>query len=53
MKWNTADDLRYEIRFENYVKDKNNFLLSKTLLFFLEQKYILLSDTYFLIFLRI
>ena len=34
---NTVNDLHYEIKFENCVKDKNN-LLSKTLLFFLEQK---------------
>ena len=35
-KWHvtTVNDLCYEIMFENRVKDKNNFLLSKTLLFF-------------------
>ena len=36
---NAVDDLRYEIKFENCVKDKNSFLLSEILLFFLEQKY--------------
>ena len=49
---NTVNDLRYEIKFENCVKNKNNFL-SETLLFFLELKYILFSETYFLRFLRI
>ena len=31
---NTVNDLRYEIKFENRVKDKNNFLLSEKLLSF-------------------
>ena len=44
---NTVNDLRYEVKFENCVKDKNKlFFLSETLLFFLEQKYILFSETY-------
>ena len=47
---NTENDLRYEIKFENCVKDKKKFLLSYTLIFFLEQKYILYI---FLRFLRI
>ena len=34
---NTVNDLCYEIKFENRVKDKNNFLLSETLLFFFKQ----------------
>ena len=38
---NTVNDLRYEI------KTKITFLLSETLLFLLEQKYILFSGTYF------
>ena len=38
---NTVNDLRYE------VKTKITFLLSETLLFLLEQKYILFSGTYF------
>ena len=38
---NKVNDLRYEIKFENCVKDKKNFLLSYTLIFFIEQKYIL------------
>ena len=37
---NTVYDMRYEIKLEN-------FLLSETLLFFLERKYILFSETYF------
>ena len=37
---NTGNDLRHEIKFENCQKNKSNFLLSKTFLFFLEQKYI-------------
>ena len=44
---NTVNDLCYETKFENCVKDKNNFLIIKTLLFFLEQKYILFSETLF------
>ena len=31
---NTVNDLRLEIKFQNRVKDKSNFLLSETLLFF-------------------
>ena len=41
---NTVNDLHYEIKFENCVEDNNNFL---------EQKYILSSETYFLRLLRI
>ena len=44
---NTINDLHQEIKFENCVKDKNNFLLSETFLFFLKQKYILFLATYF------
>ena len=43
----TVNDLRDEIKFENLRKTKITFLLSEILLFFLEQKYILLSETYF------
>ena len=43
---NTVNDLRYEIKFEDCVKGKS-FSLSKTLLFFLERKYVLFSETYF------
>ena len=35
---NRVNDLHYEIKFENCMKDKNNFI-KQTLLFFLEQKY--------------
>ena len=41
---NTVNDLHYEIKFENCVEDNNNFL---------EQKYILSSEIYFLRLLRI
>ena len=34
---NTVNDLRYEITFENRVKDKNNFLLSEKMLSFLNK----------------
>ena len=44
---NTVKALRYEI------KTKITFLLSETLLFLLQQKYILFSGTHFLRFLRI
>ena len=38
---NTVNDLRYEVKFENRVKDKNNF-------FFFEQKYIFIFGEVFL-----
>ena len=43
MKRNTLNDLRQEIKFENRVNDKNNFLLSETFLFFLAKIFILNS----------
>ena len=37
----TVNDLRYQIKFENCVKDKNiTFLVTKTLLVFFKQKYL-------------
>ena len=42
---NTVHDLRYEVKFEIVWKTKITFLLSETLLFFLEQTYILFSET--------
>ena len=45
---NTVNDLCYELKFENCVKDKNNFFISETLLFFFEKKFIFFSETYFL-----
>ena len=44
---NTVNDLRYENKFENRVKVKNNFLLSEKLLFFFLKKYILFLERYF------
>ena len=44
---NTVNDLRYEIKFDNCVKEKKKKLLSEKLLFFPEQKYILFLETYF------
>ena len=44
---NTVNDLSYEIKFENRVKDKKPFLLRETLLFFFKQKYILFLETHF------
>ena len=44
---NTVNDLHYEIKFENWVKEKNlTFLLSETLLFFFKQEYILFMERY-------
>ena len=43
---NKVNDLRYEINFQNRVKDKKSFLLSETLLFFFKQKYILFLETF-------
>ena len=37
----TVNDLRYQIKFENCVKDKNiTFLVTETLLVFFKQKYL-------------
>ena len=45
---NTVNDLCYEVKFENCVKDKKKiFFLSQTLLFFLKQIYILFLEKYF------
>ena len=30
---NTVNDLRYEIKFENFVKDKNNFFIKRNIAF--------------------
>ena len=43
---NTVNDLRYEIKFENPVKDKINVLLRERFLFF-KQKYIFLFLEFF------
>ena len=45
---NTVNDLRYEIKFENCVKDKNNFFIKWKTAFFSWKKKILFSDTHFL-----
>ena len=37
---NLLKDQRHEVKFENHMKNKNNFLLSKTLIFLFKQKYI-------------
>ena len=45
---NTVNDLHYEIKFENHMKDKINFYISRTFIFFFKQKYILfLGDIFF------
>ena len=45
---NTVNDLRYENKFENRVKDKNNFLLSEKLLFFFFKKiHFILGEVFF------
>ena len=44
---NTVNDLRYEIKFEYCVKDKNSFLLSRRLVLNFKRKYILFLETYF------
>ena len=44
---NTVNDLRYEVKFENRVKDKINFFIKQNILFFFKQKYILILETYF------
>ena len=44
---NTVNGLCYKIKFEICVKDKNNFFLTETLLFFFKQKYIFFLEIYF------
>ena len=45
---NTVNDLRYEIKFENRVKDKNNFLIKRNISFlFFFKKIFLFLETYF------
>ena len=45
---NTVNDLRYEIKFENCAKDKNNYFIKRNnAFFFLEQKFTLFSETFF------
>ena len=45
---NTANDLRYEIKYENCVKDKSNFFSKSNIAFLSWAKYILFSEAYFL-----
>ena len=35
---NTINDLRHEIKFENCLKDENNFFIKRNIAFFLEKK---------------
>ena len=45
---NTVNDLHYEIKFENYVKDKNNFFIKWNIVFFSWTKiYFILGDIFF------
>ena len=45
---NTVNDLRYENKFENRVKDKNNFFIKRKIAFlFFFKKYILFLERYF------
>ena len=48
---NAVNDLRYEIKFGNHVKNKNNFLIKQEIFFF-KQKY-RFFDSWKIIFLRI
>ena len=51
---NTVNDLRYEINFENNVKDKNNFFIKWNISFLFQTKtYFILGDVFFLRFLRV
>ena len=45
---NTVNDLRYENKFENHVKEKNNFFIKRNIAFLFSIKYILFLETYFL-----
>ena len=48
---NTVNDLGYEIKFENCVKDKKNVFIKRNIAFLswtkIEQKYILFLEKYF------
>ena len=45
---NTVNDLRYEIKFENCVKDKNDFFIKRTIAFLFQTKiYFILGDVFF------
>ena len=45
---NTVNDLRYEIKFENCVKDKNNIFIKRNIAFlFWTKTYFILRDIFF------
>ena len=45
---NTENELRYEIKFENCVKDKNNFFIKRNIAFLSWTKiYFILGDIFF------
>ena len=45
---NTVHDLRYEMKFQNRVKDKNNFFIKRNISFFFKTKiYFILGDVSF------
>ena len=51
---NTVNDLRYEMNFENFVKDKNNFFIKRNIAFLSWAKiYFILGDIFVLRFPRI
>ena len=45
---NTVNDLRYEIKFENFVKDKNNFFIKRNIAFLFWIKiHFIIGDVFF------
>ena len=45
---NIVNDLRFEIKFENCVKDKNNFFIKRNISFLFKTKiYLILGDVFF------
>ena len=44
---NTVNDLRYEVKLENCMKDKINFFIKQNISFLFKQKYILVLETFF------
>ena len=45
---NTVNDLRYENKFENRVKDKNNFFIKRKIAFlFLKKIHFILGEVFF------
>ena len=45
---NKVSDLRYAVKFENHVKNKNNFFIKRNISFFLNQIFFILGKAFFM-----